>query len=258
MKDIALTEAQDKALIELGLNKTQVRLYLTSLKNGTLSVLELSKLTKINRQQIYAESEKLVDLGLYDITRRQGRKYIPANPSKLLVLQENKINSLQKNFDLLSNLSKQLESAGVSAKSQVKTKYYEGLAKIKEAYEEELKQAKNTEVLSFVGSLENIYIYFPEHHWDKWNRKFVKQGSNSKMLVHYSDVAKKSVDRDSEYHRETRYLHNFPLKVNVDIFNNSILIASFQDKFALWIDSQIITHSYRIIFNSLWQQAKKF
>jgi sugar-specific transcriptional regulator TrmB len=70
-------------LLELGLSKIQAVLYLTSLRHGVLSVLELSKLTKINRQQIYEEAQKLVDLGLYEVTRKQRRKYIAADPDRL-------------------------------------------------------------------------------------------------------------------------------------------------------------------------------
>ena len=84
------SEKQLEILSELGLSRIQATLYLTSLKHGILSVLELSKITKINRQQIYAEAEKLVDLGIYELTRKQGRKYIPANPAKLVKVGEKK------------------------------------------------------------------------------------------------------------------------------------------------------------------------
>ena len=62
MKNLGQKEL--KVLKELGLTDTQITLYLTSLKSGILSVLELSKLTKINRQQIYEQTKqetKIID-----------------------------------------------------------------------------------------------------------------------------------------------------------------------------------------------------
>jgi hypothetical protein len=78
------------------------------------------------------------------------------------------------------------------------------------------------------------------------------------MLVHYSQTAKEAAEHDLKYKRESKYLHQFPLKVNIDIFNNTVLIVSFEDEFAVWIDSGVLAHSYRILFQSLWGQAKSF
>ena len=54
-----LTQKQKDSLVALGLSPLQLKLYLTSLKHGILSVLELSKLIGVNRQQIYHDAEKL-------------------------------------------------------------------------------------------------------------------------------------------------------------------------------------------------------
>ena len=252
MKEI-LAEKEIKILHEIGLNKIQIQLYLASLKHGLLSVLELSKLTKINRQQIYQEAEKLVELGLYDITRKQGRKYIPAAPSKLASINKLKITKLEETLLALNKLIPALENIPSKNKNKVITKYYEGLDKIKEAYESELKTSHNSEGLSFAGSLDHIYDYFSHSYWDKFNKKYVAAKNNSKMLVHYSELAKSAVKDDLKYKRETRYISNFPLKVNIDIFNNTVLIVSFEEEFAIWIESPVLASSYRILFYSLWE-----
>ncbi|OGZ27558.1 MAG: hypothetical protein A2365_01690 [Candidatus Nealsonbacteria bacterium RIFOXYB1_FULL_40_15] len=244
--------------MKLGLSEIQAILYLTSLKHGILSVLELSKLTKINRQKIYEESEKLVEMGLYDITRKQRRKYISAVPMKLLKLGEEKINKTQETLKELSGIIPQLESMPASKKNKVVVKYYEGIGKIKEVYKEELEMAKNTEVLSLAGSIDDIFKFFPESYWEEWNKKFVKQGSKTRMLVHKSDAARETTGHDNDYKRETRYIDNFSLKVNIDIFGENVLLVSFYDEIAILINSQILSQSYRIMFETLWGMAKSF
>ena len=251
-------EKQLEILSELGLSKIQAILYLTSLKHGILSVLELSKITKISRQQIYAETEKLVDLGIYELTRKQGRKYIPANPTKLVKIGKKKIDETEEILTKLSAILPQFEALSTPKKNKVVVKYFEGIPKIREAYEEELGASKNTEVLSFAGSIDDVFDFFPESYWDKWNKKFVKYNSKSRILVHNSDIARKTAEYDKQYNRETRWLQNFPLKVNIDVFNNVVLVASFYDEIAIWVESNVLAQSYRIMFNTLWELAKPF
>jgi len=251
-------EKQLDILLELGLSRIQAILYLTSLKHGLLSVLELSKITKINRQQIYTAAEKLVDIGIYELTRKQGRKYIPANPIKLVKVGKKKINETEEILTKLTTILPQFEVLATPKKNKVVVKYFDGLPKIREAYEEELEVSKDTEVLSLAGSIDDVFEFFPESYWDKWNKKFVKHNSKSRMLVHNSAVARQTAEYDKQYKRETRWLQNFTLKVNIDVFNNTVLITSFYDEIAIWIESQMLAQSYRIIFNTLWELAKPF
>lgn len=158
----SFSEKQLEILSELGLSKIQAILYLTSLKYGILSVLELSKITKINRQQIYTEAEKLVDLGIYELTRKQGKKYIPANPGNLVRVGRRKIDELENILTKVSMILPQLEALSTPKKNKVIIKYFEGMSKIREAYETELEASKNTEVLSFAGSIDNVFVSFQD------------------------------------------------------------------------------------------------
>ncbi len=257
MKNL-FAEKQLDILMELGLSRIQAVLYLTSLKHGTLSVLELSRMTKMNRQRIYEEAEKLVELGMYEVTRRQRRKYIAADPSKLVKVGKKKISETEATLSKLSGMLPQFEALAVPKKNKVVVKYFEGMAKIHEAYEDELDASKNTEVLSFAGSIDDIFAFFSESYWDKWNKKFIKHDSKSRMLVHHSDAARKTAEYDTHYKRETRWLQHFALKVNIDVFNNTVLVVSFYDEMAMWVESAVLAQSYRLMFNTMWELGKPF
>ncbi|HEY4505291.1 MAG TPA: helix-turn-helix domain-containing protein [Candidatus Paceibacterota bacterium] len=245
-------------LLELGLTKIQATIYLSLLKSGIMSVLEISKVTGINRQQVYQNSEILLKLGFVDITRKNNRKYIASNPQRLLRIGKQKILEAENVLENIRDSIPLLESITTEKNKGIMVKYYEGMKKIKEAYEEELENCDGTEVLSFAGSIDDIHKFFPESYWKKWNKKFVEQKSRSRMLVHKSEIARESSALDEEYHRQTRYLENFPLKVNVDVFNDITLIISCYDKTAVWIESMTIAESYRIMFETLWSNSKKF
>jgi len=252
------SKQQIKILIGLGLTQVQSILYLTTWQHGLLSVLELSRLTKISRQQVYEGTEKLIEMGLLETTRKNRKKFIAANPQKLLEFGQHRLQQSQEVIDHLSQSLPSILALAQTKKPKILTLYYEGVEKVKEAYAKELKESKKTEVLSFVGSIEDIFNFLPEAYWAKWNKQFVRQGSQSRMLVHNSITAQKYSEFDKAHKRETRYLNNFSLKINIDVFNNVVLLSSFYDEFAIWVESPVLAQSYRILFDSLWIHAKSF
>jgi sugar-specific transcriptional regulator TrmB len=252
------TQKQLDPLYDLGLNKIQALIYLAVLRHGIQSVLELSKLTGINRQQIYQGAEKLLELGLLEVTRKNRRKYIAANPNKLVKISNEKVMAAERVREKIAASIPFLELLPKSNTKKANILYFEGIEKLKEAYEKELSVCKNTEVLSFVGSIDDTYEFFSEKYWDKWNKAFVQQKSSSRMLVHNSKSAQKASLDDKIYNRETRHLNNFPLKLNIDIFNDTVLISSFYDETAIWIESRVIASSYRIMFEAFWSLAENF
>ena len=253
-----LTQKQKGSLIALGLSPLQLDLYLTSLKHGILSVLELSKHTGVNRQQIYHDAEKLVEMGLYGITRKNRRKYIAANPNKLISIGRKNIEDTENILSEINHIIPTLESIPSAKKSEITIRHYEGIKKIEEAYKEELASVSGDEILSFAGSIDNIFEFFPEKYWDKWNKQLVKQRSKSRMIVHNSEIARETAKLDNLYNRKTHWIEHLPLKTNVDVFNSTVLIVSFYDETAIWIDSRTISESYRILFNTLWSLSKPF
>ncbi len=255
MADVFPKKLQD-TLRSLDLTEQQILLYLTTVKHGVVSVLELSKFTGIHRQQIYTETEKLVGLGLLEVTRKDRRKFIAAKPAALVRLAEQKKSEAEHLITRIQEHIPLLETIALHNNPDVTIRYYEGIAKIRDAYANELEMSRNVEGLCFAGSIDDLFRFFPESYWRKWNTQFVKQGSTSRMLVHYSSEAKRTASHDAVYGRETRSLEHFPMKVNIDVIENVVLIVSFYDEIAIWIESDMIAQSYRILFETLWPLAK--
>lgn len=245
-------------LLRLGLTKNQALLYVATLEQGLITATELSRRTKINRQQVYADTERLIELGLLDITKKKQRKFIAATPASLASLAEKQQAEAARTTETVKQHLPFFESIRPSGGTQANISYFEGLGRIRDAYLKELNACHNTEVLSFVGSVDDLYKFFPEDFWTKWNKRFVSQKNKSKMLVHESLTARETTKNDSLYARETRFLMSFPLKVNIDIFGNTVLVVSVYDELAMWIDSQIMADSYRILFQTCWQNAQSF
>lgn len=258
MKNHPWKQSDVDPLIALGVTKNQAMIYLASLHYGLMAATDVSRVTGINRQQVYSDTEKLIEYGLLDITKKQRKKFIAADPSALVTLAEKRKAEVQNAAVGIAQSLPFLESLRSSSSHRVTIKYFEGMKRIRDAYTQELACCHDTEVLSFVGSVDDLFQFFPESYWSKWNEQFVKQKNQSKMLVHSSRQARDTAKHDEKYQRETRYIDPFPMKVNIDIFGNTTLIVSVYDELAMWIESSVVADSYRILFRTCWNHAKPF
>ncbi len=119
-------------LKKLGLSDKEIKIYLTLLEYGALSVRSLADLTGINRGTTYDVLKKLQEVGLvsYYISATK-QKFVAEDPIKLLLLlkeKEQEIKRIKKEFsDLIPELNS-LQDRGGDGPS---TKLYEGLKGIR-------------------------------------------------------------------------------------------------------------------------------
>ena len=240
-----------------GLTVRQVQLYLHGLRHGPHVVTDYATALKINRQQTYAELERLVDAGAMEGTGTRPRRYFAVSPEQLVRREEErqaehatKIDDLRSHLDLFRSLQQETPESAASITN------YQGKVRVRQAYERELVETKGTEVCSLVGSLEAHYQLLPEDYWDTWNKRFAKQRSSCRMIVHPSASAKRAQSHDREARRETRTLKEFDGSLNIDIFGPHVLLVSAEEQLALWIESPAIARSYRLLFETLWRVSQ--
>lgn len=246
-----------KILNMLGLTDRQSEIYLVLLKGGIMSVLDISRALKINRTQVYEDLNFLVSNQFVDLAGGQRKKYIPAHPAKLEDIAEERKNAFEKSVKEVGRLIPEFERLiKVSGMPKVSVKYHSGIDGLKNAYENELRFAEGIEVLSIAGSLEVIYKKFPENYWYRWNKKFVKQKSKSRMMASENTEGWQATREDKKFNRQTRLIKNFEIKLNIDIYDNSVLIVSPDDLTAVVLEGSVIAYSFRVLFETLWKMAK--
>ena len=243
-------------LRSLGLTPRQVNIYLYGLKSGPAIVVQYATDLKVNRQQMYAELERLTEDGVMEASGIRPKRYFSVPPEQLLKREEEKHAVQERTIQSLSAALPALRafSAKMSDAVPLMTAY-EGIERVRRAYERELVESKGSEVCSIVGSLEDHFTLLSETYWDNWNQRFAQQKSSCRMLVHASEAALRVKAKDSLYKRETRILDQFDATINIDIFGPHVLLASAVEQTALWIESTSIASSYRVLFEVLWRVA---
>jgi sugar-specific transcriptional regulator TrmB len=246
-----------QVLRAIGLAPRQASIYLVGLKLGPAVVSQFASTLTVNRQQMYAELERLVQEGVMEATGIRPRRYFAVSPEQLLRREEEKQRSQEQVIQTISAaLPLFRDYASIAEGALPLMTSYQGLERIRRGYERELVEAKGHEICSIVGSLEENYALLPETYWAEWNTQFAKQKSSCRMLVHASEAAKQAQAEDRIYKRQTRVLDQFAADMNIDIFGRHVLLVSCKERTALWIESVSIASSYRILFEALWRSAR--
>jgi sugar-specific transcriptional regulator TrmB len=107
-------------LKKLGLNETEIPVYLTILQHGKISAAHLSKLTKINRTTIYSITKQLVKHGIIaeDLSTNK-RQFIARPPQDLDILLRRQEHEIEEKRYLLENAMSDLEKLAKTAQYSI-------------------------------------------------------------------------------------------------------------------------------------------
>ncbi|MBI3384652.1 helix-turn-helix domain-containing protein [Candidatus Gottesmanbacteria bacterium] len=121
------TFTETTKLKELGLEEKQSQIYLTLLKNGVLSPLELSRLTDLNRTTVYRILEELENKGLVEeVVDGKSVKAKAASPDKLRLLLISEETKLQRMKNTIPDLITKLSVVKDVPSSSTKVFYFRG------------------------------------------------------------------------------------------------------------------------------------
>ncbi|MEA3463627.1 MAG: helix-turn-helix domain-containing protein [Patescibacteria group bacterium] len=117
---------------KLGLSDKEIKIYLTILKYGAISVRNLAELAGLNRGTTYGVLKNLQQKGLISYYHQETKqKFVAEEPEKLLKLLKDRENELKRTKDKLKKIIPQLKSAQYKGGSKPTTKFYEGKKGVK-------------------------------------------------------------------------------------------------------------------------------
>jgi HTH-type transcriptional regulator, sugar sensing transcriptional regulator len=244
-----------KELEDIGLSKTEARVYLTSLSLGESLYAPLAEKAGVKRASLYYDVlPKLLGKGLVTKTRRGKRTYIV--PQDLNAYLEEKKKHLRDIEEILPEL--QLLLAGNVSKPKILL--YEGIDGIKRVWNDHLKA--RGEICEFIG-IENIHPelskYVKEHYI--WER--AKRNIPLRMILSGPSIAGVfNVKSDPYEKREVRKIDGklYPIPLGMDVYDDTIAITLHRkdsEPIGLLIRSREIAATIRSIFNFIWLGVTK-
>lgn len=257
MKDLSVDKNVLTYLQEFGLNDKEIVIYLSLLKYGPNTIMDLARKTGIKRSTTHNNVEELIKKGLVSQTNYGERRMVIAeDPDKLKFLLEQRkweVSKLERNMDgIVEEIYNSIPKA--KENTNVEVKYYKGDKEVSYVYDLSLKA---NEVHSF-ADLEKYYDVFPDnlkiwknalernpkrHVWDL----IVESGMSRKIAAaahpryHFKILKKQSFFEGFDF---ADYL----------IFNNKVCIIQLKrgESVATVIDSTEMAKTLIALHKTMW------
>lgn len=246
-----------KQLKDLGFSENEAKVYLALLELGPSTTTEIGRIAKINRTTGYAVLESLAGRGLINpIGEAKIQKFAAENPNKIILLVENEAKESQERLKLAHTLLPELLST-YNIKEKPKVKFYEGIDRLKEAFEDTL-TAKG-EILAYaVGT--DMFQTISREYFKNYSKKKVEKDIHVRVIAPDDKESRAIITQDKKELRESLLVpkEQFYFSVETNIYNNKVMMASWREKFAVIIESEAIANAQKKIFELAWIGAKQF
>ncbi|MDD5738762.1 MAG: helix-turn-helix domain-containing protein [Candidatus Pacebacteria bacterium] len=246
-----------KQLVEIGFTEKEAMVYLALLEMGPSTVSEIGRQAKINRTTGYDILEMLCSKGLVNaLGEGTVKKYTAENPEKIVAFSKNKFQEAQDQLEASKKLLPELKSV-FHKTEKPKVKFYEGRGGLKEVYEDTLING-NSIILAYACA-EPMYQSLPNFLPNYLKQRVVKK-INARMIAPDTIGIKELVKTDKQNLRESRMVpkEKLDIAVEINIYDNKVMIASWEENLGIIIESQKIADAQKKIFELAWEGAGKY
>jgi len=238
-------------LEDLGLSKSEIKIYLSLLEIGSTTAGEIIKKSNLQNSVVHRALNSLIEKGLINYIIEGKRKiYTATDPENFNKYIEDKKERFQ---DILPELKKKQ----LSAKEIKSATIYNGKRGIKEVYYKLINLPEAKEYNTFGGGQE--CVSFMGLEW--WNLLHKKRVLNKLQSRQVFDLSVKNVAGNIESNPITkiRYLPaNFASFQETVIVEDYVAINVFSNQgYSFLIKDKKVADGYRKYFELMWKKAKK-
>jgi HTH-type transcriptional regulator, sugar sensing transcriptional regulator len=245
----------EKVLQEIGLDKKEVKVYVTLLQLGQETAFRIASKSGLKRSTAYVILERLKEMGLVSSTKtKKVTLFSPVEPKKLHSLfkeKEVKLNEALPSLEALYNLRPQ----------KPKVEMFEGIEGVKAVYYDAVTRLKKGEEVIVFSTIEHADEHLREP-LKLWIR-LLRQNNKARARDLTNDVprarefAKEMADIAERY--PIRFIPKSMGQTHADfaIFGNKVaLISARKEIFATVIEDEQIANSFRLFYEMAWKAGK--
>jgi sugar-specific transcriptional regulator TrmB len=245
----------------LGLNNKQANIYLLLLKHGQASLLQLSRLSLINRTTIYRIVEDLKQLNLIEeVLDNRGTKVKAVSPDNLQLLLTKKQTELKTITDNLHSLIQELSAIKDTPTPSTQVVYFRGQSGLKQLLWNILKAKGESVGYGYADWNQSVGREFAE----KLRSERVKRKISDREIQNTDQagpMAKWTNIKNYGQVYQARFLPRETIDIKHDtyIYNDIFAFFSFAggELFGIEIHNAEIAKTQKQIFEVLWKLAKK-
>lgn len=240
-------------LERIGLSKSEANLYLTNLKMGPATAIQLGQKLNLSRQMIYTLLPALQERGLVKQVMVGTRRLFQAtDPSILSAIAEESVKSVKEAIPALKSL--QAENNAIPLIS-----VYENPLAMREWYETFMQQAgKGDEML--IWSTGELWYNLDQAFYEKFTQFKSKNEIRDLIIAPNTPEAHQVAQSLASHNREYRFTDSWwHTKGEMWVWNNQIVYLTLKENATnlIVIESDALAAIERFNFRNTWQQLKK-
>jgi sugar-specific transcriptional regulator TrmB len=243
-----------KILEEVGLTKTEIKIYLTLLRLGQSTTTNIVRKAEIHASKVYEFLDKLIQKGLVSYVIKSNKKYFSASePDFLKEFLREKENKIKEQESEIEKILPELRTIKKSGEDIIHSEIYEGLKGAKSVYEKILSTLKEGETQYIIGA-PKIANELIEGFLLDWHKKRIKKGIKCKY-IYDSNVRDYGKVRAEMPLTKVRYLpKNIVSPMWIEIFGDYVVIGHIKGRNAVLflIHDKEIARGYLDYFNLIW------
>ena len=237
------------SLQQLGFSSKESTVYLATLEIGIAPISVIAKKAKLRRSTTYEILKKLSEKGIAEFFMRKSTRYYSVIPPKLL------LEKIRTSFEQLETAIPEMMAISNQIVHKPRITFYEGKEDLKRLY---------LDVFTAKGEICNYFLpeamlrYFPQ----KWLQteivaKLIEQKKKVRVVMPDSVLARTFMKARQSNLRQQRIISNSKMqfKNEVCIYDNRVSLFSFDEDFALLIESADVAETQRAVFDLAWQSA---
>lgn len=239
----------EKELQATGLSAKEAQVYLAILHAGRLTLAGIAKKTKTNRTSLYRPVDALLARDYLSKTIYGKRiYYVAENPAKILRTSRKKQAALETMVPALVEVYR-------SVNVQPKITTYEGTDGLLKVFIDAFEVANYTKTFFSPGKFDSVL------NMRKGGRALLdlmrEKGFRAQGLCADNPEGHKFMKEYKGEHIEVRKMpHGIDFPVEFMIYNQSLIIASYEHLFAVVIESPDIKQFIETLWDFFWRQAK--
>ena len=242
-------------LLSLGFSIKDIRVYLALLELGRGTVSKIARMAGINRTTAYDILDNLVQKGLAtELSEGKKQSYLAESPDKLEVIAKEQLRQHELAVDEIKNVIPELKSIHTKGDRPV-VRFYEGVEGLKHVWEETLTAGETIRALASVEvTNKGIPDYFPKYY-----KRRAAKGIKIKAIFPHGEEACERSKMDKIELRESVHVPSdrYWFAPEINIYDNKVMIASWNEKLGITIESQEIADTLKQVYDLAWEEAKR-
>lgn len=248
-----------KELKQLGLDKTEAKIYLACLELGPATPTQIAKKAEMKRPTIYLYLDRLVKIGLISKTIKNKKRLITAEePERLKFLVEKHKEKAKQEEEILEKLIPALKVISAKFPTAPKISFYEGKEGIWSVLYDILKEKKD---FKCIGSFYPLFEAISEPRFYKeFTMQRLKQGTTAHIITDKRTLKLKKYSWRTGKFRIFRFIEtDIDLPAMFVLYGDKIAMLSFgKNPSGTIIKSEEIISMLNYMFDFIWDHLKKY